>query len=269
MFKFNPKGQYLMPAHFGFRLRGRGPAPKYHDVLSMTITYLTDEKALCQYLPEPFELGPEPLVHVSYTMNRQVDWLAGRAYNLIGVNIPAVFNGEVDKNIAGSFCLVMWENDCDPIIAGRETLGIPKVFADIEDHSIIEGEWRTSASLRGNKFMDMEIKDLKPVPQKDLDESNKNAGKGNWMGWLYVPNIGKPGPSISHATCNPAGGFTEKAWKGTGKLDWHRQTWEQNPAQCHIINALADLPVIENRSGHIAQMGTSLETESRAVRALL
>lgn len=27
-----------------------------------------------------------------------------------------------------------------PIIAGRETLGFPKIYADIEDHSIIEGD---------------------------------------------------------------------------------------------------------------------------------
>jgi len=47
--------------------------------------------------------------------------------------------------------------DVDPLIAGRETLGIPKLYADIEDHSIIEGEWRTSASNRGEEFMDMEM----------------------------------------------------------------------------------------------------------------
>jgi acetoacetate decarboxylase len=268
VFKFNPKGQYMMPAHFGYRMRGRGPAPKYHDVTTMTISFLSTQEALSQYLPEAFQVGAEPLVHVYCTMNRQVDWLAGRAYNLVGVDVSAVFKGEVDKNVVGTFNLVTWENDCDPLISGRETLGIPKIYADIEDHSIIEGEWRTSASLRGEKFMDLEIKNLKPVPQAELEEWNKWAGKGNWMGWLYVPNIGKPGPSVSHATCVPAGGITKEAWSGEGKLTWHKQTWEQNPAQCHIINALADLPVKEIRVARVSKAGTALETETRTVRAM-
>jgi len=106
MFKFNPKGQYMMPAHFGYRRRGRGPAPKYHDVTTMTISFLSDREAISQYLPEPFEVGQEPLVHVYCTMNRQVDWLAGRAYNLVGVDVSAVFNGQVDKNVVGAYNLV-------------------------------------------------------------------------------------------------------------------------------------------------------------------
>jgi len=268
MFEFNPKGQYMMPAHFGYRKRGRGPAPKYHDVTTMALSFLSETEAISQYLPAPFEVGEEPLVHVYCAVNRQVDWLAGRSYNLIGVDVSAVFNGEVDKNVVGTYNLVMWENDVDPLIAGRETLGIPKVFADIEDHSIIEGEWRTSASLRGEKFMELEIRDLEPVPQQELEESNRHAGKGNWMGWLYVPNIGKPGPSVSHATCNPAGGVTKEAHVGTGRLTWHRQTWEQNPSQCHIINALADLPVVEMRGARVTKAGTSLETQTRTVRAM-
>lgn len=268
MFIFSSKGQYMMPAHFGYRKRGRGAAPKYHDVTTMAISFLSDREVISQYLPEPFEVGAEPLVYVYCTVNRQVDWLAGRAYNLIGVDVSAIFNGKVDKNVAGSFNLVTWENDCDPLIAGRETLGIPKIYADIEDHSIIDGEWRTSASLRGEKFFAMEINNLKPVPETEIQEWNKGAGKGNWMGWLYVPNIGKPGACVNHATCVPAGGITKEAWSGEGQFTWLKQTWEQNPAQCHIINALADLPVKEIKSARVSKAGTALETETRTVRSL-
>jgi len=268
VFKFNPKWQYMMPAHFGLRPRGRGPAPEYHDVTTMSVTYLTDGEMLSQYLPEPFSIHPEPLIHVSYSMNREVDWLAGGSYNLIGVNTSVVFNGEVDKNVIGTFCLVMWENDCDPIIAGREYLGIPKVYADIEDHSIIEGEWRTSASLRSHKILDLEITGLEAVSAADVKEMNVRAKDGNWMGWKYVPNTGEPGAAVSHATCNPTSGGTRQAWTGAGKVDWHRLTWEQNPAQCHIVNALADLPIIEYRRAMVLKQGTALETADRKLRML-
>jgi hypothetical protein len=42
----------MMPAHFGYLRRGRGPAPKYHDVTTMTLSFLSDRKVLSQYLPD-------------------------------------------------------------------------------------------------------------------------------------------------------------------------------------------------------------------------
>jgi len=222
-----------------------------------------------QYLPEPFAIDGEPLVYVSATMNRQVDWLAGAPYNLIGVNVPVVFNGETDKDLHGTYCLVMWENDTDPIIAGRELLGIPKIYADIQDFSILGDEYRVSASLRGHKIMDMEIVGLKAVPEKELEERRKNARPGNWFGWRYMPNCGEPGAALSHAVCNPTGGGGPKAaWTGQGKIEWPHLTWEQNPAQCHIVNALRDLPIIEYRHAGVTLAGSSLEPDGRKLRAV-
>ena len=65
-----------------------------------------------------------------------------------------------------------------------------------------------------------------------------------------------------------AGGIAKEAQSGIGKLTWHRQTWEQNPGQCHIINELADLPVFEMRGARVTKAGTSLETQTRTVRAM-
>jgi acetoacetate decarboxylase len=160
MFTFDPESLYMMPAHFGPRFR-RGSAA-YGDVTTIAITYLTDRKLLAQYLPEPFEVGQEPLVSVSYAMNREIEWLAGGCYNIIGVNVSAVFKGRVDQ-VTGNYCLVMWENLTDPILTGREIQGIPKIYADIPDHTIYEGVWRTSASYRGHKIVDLMIKDLQPL----------------------------------------------------------------------------------------------------------
>jgi len=56
-----------------------GPVPKYHDVTTVAISFLSERESISQYLPEPLEVGAEPLVQVYCTMNRQVDWLAGRA----------------------------------------------------------------------------------------------------------------------------------------------------------------------------------------------
>lgn len=265
MFKFEPQSFYMMPAHFGPRFR-KGSA-MYGDVTTIAITYLTDRKLLARFLPEPFEVGPEPLVSVSYAMNRKIEWLAGACYNIIGVNVSAVFKGKVDQ-LTGNYCLVMWENLTDPILTGREIQGIPKIYADIPDHTICEGIWRTCASYRGHKIVDLMIKDLKPLAPQEVKVIEKMAREGNWMGWKYIPKTGESGAEVSHATLFPTEPTFTEAWNGNGEVKWYRLTWEQNPTQFYIVNALEELPIIEFRSAVMLKGSTNLLVPSRPVRPL-
>jgi len=260
MFKFDPQKRYLMPAHFG--VRGGKGSGSYGDVTGMSVTYLTDRDILSKYMPEPMGVGAEPLVTVSSSMSREIEWLAGGSYNIVGVNASAVFNGEVD-HITGSFCLVMWENLTDPIISGREGEGIPKIYADIPDHTAFRGEHHALASYRGHKIVDITVKDLKPVPQDRIDAMNQAAqgadsDNGGWMGWKYIPNTGKPGAEVSHATLYPSSGNVKEMSVGTGEVKWHRLTWEQNPTQHHIVNALEELPIIEYRAATVTRSSSTI-----------
>ena len=65
MFNFEPEFSYQMPFHFGPRAQ-RGSA-LYNDVTTIAITYLTDRGLLARYLPGALEVGPEPLLTVSYS----------------------------------------------------------------------------------------------------------------------------------------------------------------------------------------------------------
>jgi hypothetical protein len=47
----------------------------------------------------------------------------------VEVLIPATFRGELDV-VEGDFVAVMWESLAEPIIPGREEIGLPKLFAD-------------------------------------------------------------------------------------------------------------------------------------------
>lgn len=265
MFKFDPHERYMMPFHFGGRAK-KGSA-RYGDVTTMSVTYLTDRQMLAEYLPEPFELGVEPLVTVSYSMNRDVAWLAGGGYNIIGVNVPAVFNGEID-HLSGSYCLVLWENMTEPILTGREIQGIPKIYADIPDHTVVEGVWRTCALNRGHKIVDLAIKELQSIPQKQLNEIEKLSREGNWMGWKYIPAAAEFGTDLSYATVFPTSSTFDSGWLGTGEVKWNRLTWEQNPTQYHIVNALERLPVLEYRSASILKGSSDLSVSLRPVRRI-
>ncbi len=268
MFKPHPSLTYLMPAHFGVGADPR-TSMRYLDTTTLSVGYLTDGEKLLQYLPEPFELRGDPVLAVHYAMNRQVEWLAGGGYNLLGVDAIVRFNGQ-EEQVDGSYSLVLWENDTDPIIAGRELLGVPKIYAEIEDHKVIAGEWRTSASHRGQTIVDLSIRNLQPIDDAGLDEMERSAKQSSWMGWRYVPNVGEPGAAVSHATCIPAGGSRPKAaWSGAGEVAWHPTTWEKNPTQWQVINALADLPILEYRWAIVSRGSSTLQdADKKPLRAL-
>ncbi|MBD3646032.1 MAG: acetoacetate decarboxylase family protein [Pseudomonadales bacterium] len=268
MFKFESGVPYLMPAHFG-TFHTEKSSPRYLESTSMTIGYLTDREKLEQYLPEPFEIPGDPIVSVTYTQNKQVEWMAGGGYNILGVNIPCRFNGK-EEQVDGAFALVLWENDTDPIIIGRETLGAPKIYAEIEDHQIIKGEWRTSASKRSHTFFEMTIRDLESVEEAELDQMGEMARQGNWMAWLYIPQMVGMDAPISHATCIPSSGDRpSRAANGKGEIVWHATTWEQNPMQHHIINALADLPILEYRWARVTRGGSTMsDPDKKPLRVL-
>lgn len=268
MFKFDPRSSYMMPAHFGPRPFSPKSSGWYRDVTSITVPFVTDREKLSSYLPEPFEVADDAVVTVTYACNKQVDWLAGHGYNLVAVSAAATFRGE-KETLAGNYTLVMWENLADPILTGRELQGIPKIYADIEDHSVIAGEWRTSASHFGHKILDIVASDLRePTPEETATYTEAAQGKDNPMAWRYFPGISGFGQSISEPTTFPSDNTLTETLVGQGRVDWQRLTWEQNPTQFHIVNALADLPVLDWLPTIVARGSTNLIIPERLPRAI-
>jgi acetoacetate decarboxylase len=234
----------------------------------MVVPFLTDRDSLAAHLPPPFEVGEEPIVTVLYACNRQVDWLAGHGYNMIGVSASVVFKGDVDE-LAGSFTLVMWENLADPILTGRELQGIPKLYADIPDHSVVGGTWRANAGHFGHSIVDLAIKNLEPVTAEEIEQAAADqAGADHPMGWRYLPGISGFGTSVSEPTVFPSESTFTEVSVGHGTIDWSALTWEQNPTQFHIVNALADLPVLEYRPALVTKGSTNLVLADRLPRAI-
>ena len=88
------------------------------------------------------------------------------------------------------------------------------------------------------------------------------------MGWKYIPKTGEPGAEVSHATLFPTEPTFTEAWNGNGEVKWYRLTWEQNPTQFYIVNALEELPIIEYRSAVVLKGSTNLLVPSKPVRSL-
>jgi acetoacetate decarboxylase len=269
MFQLNPRGSYMMPAHFGPRTSSPKASGWYRDVTMMVVPYVTDAEKLSAYIPEPFRLTEHPIITVVYARNREIDWLAGRGYNLVHVMADVVYQGEKEE-LTGKYTLVMWENLTDPILTGREMQGIPKVFADIPDHTITDdGEWQVNASHFGNKIVDLSVSGLRTPTEEEVAAAEAAKAKGEHpMAWRFFPEIPGFGAAINEKTTFPSETHIKEAWVGEGSIEWQHLTWEQNPTQCHIVNALADLPVVMKLPAMVAKGSVNLILPENLPRVL-
>ncbi len=78
------------------------------------------------------------------------------------------------------------------------------------------------------------------------------------MGWRHLPGVSGFGVTTSEPTVFPSDNTITAAWVGSGSVEWQHLTWEQNPTQFHIVNALADLPVLEERPAVVSHGATNL-----------
>ncbi len=257
MFKFSEDSNYMMPAHFG-GYRGQPQAAAYHDVTSIAAAYETDSEILAAFIPKPFEIT-QPVLSIQYSMCRRVDWMAGGGYNLITVGVPTAY-ADGRKRIEGLYVLVIWENRTAPILAGREQTGMPKIFADIEDHRQLGDRLLANASYEGWTFLRLDFRQAKQMSPDELTQLNQRSGSVNAFGWRYIPNIGRPGAALSHATLFPQEFVYTAAWQGEGRIHWEALGPEQYQYY-PITRALSQLPVKAYRDCQMTMGSTVLRND--------
>jgi len=269
MFSLDPSATYLMPAHFGPRYTGNKSSGWYHDVTVLAVPFRTERASIEALLPPGFEVADEAVVTVYYACNKNIDWLAGHGYNMVGVNARAVFLG-ADSPLEGNYSLVIWENLADPILVGREVQGIPKLYADIPEHLIEEGVWRCSANHFGNKIVDLFAHDFVEVPTEQVAAARTaQEGKEHPLTWRYIPAVGGYGsPSVSEAVTFPSENIYSSVMVGEGTVKWTSLRWEDNPTQFHIVNALGQLPVLEYLPAIVTRGSTNLVLPENWTRSI-
>jgi len=221
---------------------------------TMTVNFLTDAGKLEKMLPEGkgLTLRGDPVVSVMAIYQGPLDWLAGRSYDIVTVTFPVTFKGK-ERQVDGAFAPVIWENMTEPILAGRETLGWSKIYADIEPPVLFGNGIHCTAGWYGFKFMDLKIDKLRELSQEELRAMQKASqpGEGS-IHWKYVPKTGSPGEAdadyLTISTNRGAPPTTVKtfsSWSGDGSITFHKARWEDAPMTANVINAFADLEVKE------------------------
>lgn len=262
-YSFQPNAMYRMPTHFGPRTGPRrGPDGKGFDCIdspksiAYSVSYLTHAAAAEAILPPGFALNGEPVVTVSATYMKEIDWLAGRGYNTLGASVPVTYSGRVDS-VTGSLLLVLWENLADPILTGREELGFSKIYCELPEPVVYNGASHCVGSWLGFRFLDLRLHEMTELSGQEITAQSSSAGGDGTLHYKYVPRTGEWGTAdAEYAVLTPAHTPNRRVLgmrRGQGKVEWHRARWEDMPTQYNIVNCLADLEILEYRGATITQ----------------
>tara|TARA_B100001029_G_C15061339_1_gene458763 strand:- start:3749 stop:4597 length:849 start_codon:yes stop_codon:yes gene_type:complete len=266
-YKFEKEKIYRMPTHFGPSLGPRqGPDGRKFEckdnpkVKSVSVSFLTNPDQLQSFLPSNFTLYNDPIVTVTASYIKEIEWLAGRGYNTLGVSFPVEFNGEKDK-ARGNFLLVLWENLTDPILTGREELGFSKIYCKLPDPKVYKDKISCTASWMDFNFMNLEVN---KISSGDAPSNKPKTDDDYLKGMLHYKYIPKTGGSpnkwgekdISYAVLTPEetpNKVTKSILHGEGEVNFIKARWEDMPTQYTIVNAFADLEKIKYLDASITE----------------
>jgi hypothetical protein len=248
--------RHRMPVVFGPSTGPRqGPEGRgydYSDAPRTTagISFLTEAGALQALLPPGCDLDGEPVVTVEHTELRELEWLAGRAYSMLGVRFPVVFEGKTDR-VRGPFLCVLWENRPEPIISGREELGFAKLYCELPTPRVVRSEHVWVAAWDNHVFATLTLSGL-----KDASPAAPAVRVDGMLHHRYLPRLGEPGfAEVEQMVISPASAKMRivSYREGTPSLEFVRSSWEQLPTMHSIVNTLADLPIVEMKTGWLAE----------------
>jgi hypothetical protein len=260
-YQFDPDQMYRMPTHFGPRTGPRrGPDGRKFQCrdnpysTSFSLSFLSSPAQLERLLPPGFLLDGEPVVTVSASYMTEIEWLAGRGYNTLGLSFPVRYEGEVDR-VSGNFLTVLWENLTDPILTGREEIGFSKIYCELPAPTSLRGRHHIIASWLGFKFLDLYVEDLREQSREEINQLTSSQSGAGTLHYKYMPRTGEWGTAdAAYAVLTPAETPNRRVLErhvGAGRLQFHQARWEDMPTQYNIVNAFADLDIHEYRGASL------------------
>lgn len=204
-------------------------------------SYVTEAGALAPLVPYHFTL-PEPAkIVISSSMLMDVDWLGGRDYHTVRISAE-VERRHDGRTLRGPYGLVVWESDPFACFAGREYLGVSKIYGDVPPHEQGDDSAAFEVYEYGTRLLRGELSNLRQAD--DATVAALNDRQATMFGWKYIP-----GPfgtcDVDAVVETVAHGSPKAMWVGESTLTWDEPTWQQCPHSARIVEALAALPVVE------------------------
>lgn len=226
--------------------------------VTASIKFKTSRTFLQNLFPtESFSFkSPGTVAYASFsvtTLNKMA-WLGGGGYNHFGLYIHGVQYKKRDgSTIVGTHLPLLFENSTDPIVTGRDELGMPKIFCEIDIHRR-ENSYRMQASWRGAKFCDFNLERL--APSDTSSEQGTIGGESDYgiLVYRYVPAVGERGkadceypvvvPHEEDAKVVPS--TVHKVFKAhKPSVTFDKMDWDALPTLHHVVDVLADIPIYD------------------------
>lgn len=210
----------------------------------------------------------------SQTTLNKMQWLGGSGYSHIGLYIHGVeYVNDDGKAVGGTYMPILFESLTDPIVSGREELGMPKLYSavDIERDST---SYHIRTSWQGMTWGRFELNDLKASSNAD-GVTGKISGDDSDEGILvhrYMPAVGKLHKGEAEADYTVFDKFSEAeptpkpnmVYQSTNaSVNINPRDWQALPTLHHIISRLAEIPVYEVVSAKVVE-GTGVPDVSGA-----
>lgn len=262
----NPSVYWRMPVAFGPM-----PGPRQNtDGIARQATESTfttasikikTSRTLLQNLFPPMSnsyrfTSPGTVAYASFTQTtlNKMEWLGGSGYNHLGLYIHGVEYVKKDGSvIRGTYMPLLFESLTDPIVSGREELGMPKLYTAIDVYQR-DSSYRIQTGWQGANWGNFALEGLHDVDPASAGGSVSGEDDDGILVYRYMPQVGrefKGVPEVSYACFVP---FAEdrpqpvtrrvrKATTASFKID--PLDWDALPTMHHIISRLAEIPVYE------------------------
>jgi hypothetical protein len=190
----------------------------------------------------------------SQTTLNKMEWLGGSGYKHIGLYVHGVEYVKKDGSVvSGSYLPILFESLTDPIVSGREELGMPKLYTSVDVYRR-SSSYRVRTGWEGALWGDFLLEGLKEVDPASESGGISGEADAGILAYKYIPKTGYHNKGIAaeeypiwdpfdEATTTPKPQKFYKATKASFKID--PLDWEQLPTLHHIISRLAELPVYE------------------------
>ncbi|KAK8191518.1 uncharacterized protein BKA78DRAFT_282581 [Phyllosticta capitalensis] len=190
----------------------------------------------------------------SQTTLDKMDWLGGGGYRHFGLYVHGVQYFKKDGSVIdGTYMPLLFESLTDPIVSGREELGMPKLYCAIDIYRR-HSSYRLQTSWQGATFGEMALEDLHEVDVGSEKGTIGGEADDGIIVYRYLPQVHNRGHAAEeHAVFVPHAEESKvvpttvkKIWKaGRASVKFDPKDWNELPTLHHVIDRLAEIPVYE------------------------
>ena len=236
-----------------------------HDSTSITasIKFKTSRTVLQNLFPTGRKdlsfKNPGTVAYASITTTTldKMAWLGGGGYSFWALWIHGVQYTKQDGSVVtGNYLPIMFENLTDPIVSGREELGMPKLFSDIDVRKT-QTNYAITTSWRGATWGAFNLSNLKEMEstQNAVASVSGSDEDATQIVYRYMPTVGSENKGRAAEEYFAAVHLAEEKTAPKLLRCWETSSatinidgslgWNKLPTLSHIVERLAEVPVYE------------------------